>query len=60
MSISSGVRHLPLAELARFCGEETKKYRRGESSDSSACHELFRRAICKLRSMHGPARAVLL
>jgi DNA-directed RNA polymerase specialized sigma24 family protein len=45
MSVSSGVRHLPLPELTRFCGEETKKFRRGETSDNSACYEMFRRAI---------------
>ncbi|HLZ10143.1 MAG TPA: hypothetical protein VKT80_16250, partial [Chloroflexota bacterium] len=45
MSVSSSVQHLPLAELARSCEEETRKFRRGEASDTTACHEIFRRAI---------------
>ena len=45
MGVSSSVHHLPLAELARSCKEETQKFRRGEMSDTAACHEIFRRAI---------------
>jgi hypothetical protein len=45
VSLQLDVSQLPLPELARRCDDETRKFRRGERSDSAACYELFRRAI---------------
>jgi DNA-directed RNA polymerase specialized sigma24 family protein len=36
---------LAVADLARRCGEETARYRRGEPHSDRYCFELFRRAV---------------
>src|ERR1700687_4197216 len=45
MGVRSTISHLPLAELARSCGEESRKFRLGGASDNAACYEMSRRAI---------------
>src|SRR5215211_152685 len=45
MSLENDPRHLPLADLAHRCEQETNLYFKRQSHDTSYCYEMFRRAI---------------
>jgi DNA-directed RNA polymerase specialized sigma24 family protein len=45
MSQENELQHIPVADIARKCAQETQHYFRKKSNDSSYCLELFRRAI---------------
>jgi hypothetical protein len=42
---SPPLEHLPLAQLAGRCAEETRQFLKGEPSDDHSCLELFHRAV---------------
>ena len=44
-SVESALRHASLARVAERCAEETGRYFHAQTSDSSPCFELFRRAL---------------